>query len=406
MRSPCECPLAGWCERHQRKKSVRQHQLCLTSEEYRALWDAQSGKSGEPSSDFGAELARQFADPRTAMAQGKRLTGGGLVAPLETADAPTSWQGRAKIKPWQYPLTVVIPHLNTPDILAACLRLHQLQTLKPYVVIIDTGSGEAVRLQLEALRSESVEVHYIRAHGYIHSSAPVTTAMDLAFALCRTQLLVSTHTDVFLRRRNALAWLTAQCNAETPVVGWEMSPRNLNGWHGKDTWQGTVSHAFTAYHMPTMRRIGATWSFERYYEAVGMPYKPTHGFPDTEQTLALCLSRAGIKPKLHGTEPNFERHITDWFDHPKSITGLRAYQKGTAILQNTEAYAAPAIAEARARIQKWSNPQCVHLGPATGELRPCPPPSQCSAKVFACAHPSHETTTLRECEGCRDRVLN
>lgn len=37
--TPCECPAAGWCERHQRAKSAHQYQLCQKREDYRALWD-------------------------------------------------------------------------------------------------------------------------------------------------------------------------------------------------------------------------------------------------------------------------------------------------------------------------------------------------------------------------------
>lgn len=46
-------------------------------------------------------------------------------------------------------------------------------------------------------------------------------------------------------------------------------------------------------------------------------------------------------------------------------------------------------------------PACIHLGAATGELQPCPPPSLCRAKVFACAHAEHgPTTTIRKCSAC------
>lgn len=38
---PCECPLAGYCERHQRSKGPLNHQLCQTNPAYRTLWDRQ-----------------------------------------------------------------------------------------------------------------------------------------------------------------------------------------------------------------------------------------------------------------------------------------------------------------------------------------------------------------------------
>lgn len=35
----CVCELAGWCERHGRKKTERLFRLCQTSEAYRQNWD-------------------------------------------------------------------------------------------------------------------------------------------------------------------------------------------------------------------------------------------------------------------------------------------------------------------------------------------------------------------------------
>lgn len=36
---PCQCPNAGWCERHKRKKTGRIYELCQTRSDYRRLWD-------------------------------------------------------------------------------------------------------------------------------------------------------------------------------------------------------------------------------------------------------------------------------------------------------------------------------------------------------------------------------
>lgn len=44
--APCSCPLAGYCERHQREKYPHLHKLCQTREDYRAAWDAKA--KGEP----------------------------------------------------------------------------------------------------------------------------------------------------------------------------------------------------------------------------------------------------------------------------------------------------------------------------------------------------------------------
>lgn len=42
MSKPCTCPLAGFCDRHNRLKSARMHELCSTREDYRDLWDRQA----------------------------------------------------------------------------------------------------------------------------------------------------------------------------------------------------------------------------------------------------------------------------------------------------------------------------------------------------------------------------
>jgi hypothetical protein len=327
--------------------------IAMTIDEMVAIAKYADGKlhaNRLPNGDFSHDLAAQLSDPFTALQMAPQLVPGrGLVAPLETQDLPHSWEGRAKLKPWAYATTVAIPHLNTPEILTTCLQLLQLQTIRPYVLIIDTGSGEAVRSQLERMRSDSVEVHYVRGHGYIHSSGAVALAMDLAFAHCLTDLLVSTHTDVFLKRRDSLAWLIGQCSEQVPVVGPEMSPRD------DPRWQGCVSHTFTAWHMPTMRRIRANWNFKGWYEAEGVPPRPTTGFPDTEQPINRCLQQAGVKPTLIGRDTNAELQRTEYFDHARTLTGARTYYaKGAAQLAMIEAYTAVALADAKQRIATWT----------------------------------------------------
>ena len=49
----CECPLAGFCQRHQVEKPVGWHKLCQTRESYFAAWEdgrgpGQSGRKPKP----------------------------------------------------------------------------------------------------------------------------------------------------------------------------------------------------------------------------------------------------------------------------------------------------------------------------------------------------------------------
>jgi hypothetical protein len=68
---------------------------------------------------------------------------------------------------------------------------------------------------------------------------------------------------------------------------------------------------------------------------------------------------------------------------------------------------ATALKEARVRAELWEHPQCIHLGEPTGDWNECQTcTSTTKSRVFKCNHPLHETTTLRECDGCKDRLLN
>jgi hypothetical protein len=242
---------------------------------------------------------------------------------------------------------VAIPHIQALDLLAIAVDLWRLQTVKPYILIVDTGAPWEAVQRLEAMRADDLEIHYVRAGGYIHSSAPVSLGMDLAFARCPTTYLFSTHMDVFPRRRDFLAWMLGQCDADTPVVGWEQSPRHDPGY------KGCVSHTATMWHMPTMRAKSISWGWEYWYSVHGLPARPTIGYPDTEQPVNLRLREAGIVPKLLGGEPNFERHVTEWFDHPRSVAGARAQPMHERLKRKVLAYLPAALADAKARLAEW-----------------------------------------------------
>lgn len=269
------------------------------------------------------------------------------IAPLDCIGNERPWMGVAPIKPWEYRVTAVIPHLETPECLPLLLELLALQTVKPYVLIIDTGSSRDTLDLLEALRSPTVEIHYIRAHGYAHSSAPVTVAMDVAFALCRTKYLFCTHSDVFPRRRDLMEYLLTLCNPEQPAVGYEMSPReNTQGW------RNVLSHTCSMLYMPVMRAIGATWSFERYWES-GKAAPQGAGYPDTEQPFDLCLRRAGVFPYIIGHDVNIHRFVDANIDHTRSLTGLRLYNTKSGLHADCEEATKAALTEAGFRVREW-----------------------------------------------------
>jgi hypothetical protein len=272
-----------------------------------------------------------------------------LVAPLGTADQPLRWEGRVAKRPWHWKVTAVVPHLDTVEPLAVVLDLLRLQTEPPYLLVIDTGSPPAVCRELECMRAPDCEVHFVRGHGYLHSSAPVTVAMDLAMALCRTEYLYTTHADVFLRRRDYLEWLLTQCSPSCPAVGYEMSPRS---W-ATQQWRGMVSHTASMLHVPTLRRAGVLWNMEFAYELAGWVGRAANGWPDTETGMNLIMRRAGLRPKIIGPERNYSLHQDANLTHVRSYPGTKAYSPQDPYHAKAAGWMVAALAEARERAVRW-----------------------------------------------------
>jgi hypothetical protein len=273
-----------------------------------------------------------------------------MVAPLGAQGSPGAWEGRGARRPWHYRVTAVVPHLDTLDLLGTCLDLVRAQTEQPYTVVVDTGSPPDVCRELEGWRADDLEVHFVRGNGYTHSSEPVAVALDLGFARCNTEYLFLTHADVFLRRQDSIAWLIDQCSSASPVVGYEMSERS---W-ATDAWRGMVSHTFTALHAETVIRRGLTWHMQRgrWMLGLGRDYN-ANGWPDTETAFNMALREAGIEPRVLGPEPNFARQRNEWFDHVRSLPGLKAYCAGSLAHRRAEADGALALTEARSRFRAW-----------------------------------------------------
>ena len=149
-----------------------------------------------------------------------------LIAPCGHVNA---WEGAIAKKPSEYNITAVVPHLNTPEILGTCVQLLNLQTEKPYILIVDTGSSDETCAIIESLRAENVEIHYIKSHSWRHPSEPVSAAQDLALILCKTKYMFCTHADCFLKKQTLLSeWLDLM--SKYSVVGYRISPRTYPGW--------------------------------------------------------------------------------------------------------------------------------------------------------------------------------
>jgi hypothetical protein len=271
------------------------------------------------------------------------------------------WEGTLSRKPWEWPCTAAIVHRDTPAMLAGVVALLRAQTVRPYLIVIDTGSGPDSAEVLDQLdAADDCEVHHVRSKGWRSSSAVVAASMDLAFAVCQTPILFSTHTDVFPTRPDLVEYVVGQCDARTPVVGWQMSRRE--GWPDA-TWETTPSHTATAYHLPTMRAIPASWSLLGAQEAAGLAtVQTTGGHPDTETRLGQLLVRHGITRRdlgqpddggrhwlCLGAEPN-EPYETHWFRHVRSTTSMLLYFPQAPIRPRLVARELAAIPQ---RLQAW-----------------------------------------------------
>jgi hypothetical protein len=270
------------------------------------------------------------------------------VAPLGTSDIERKWEGRAEKKPWEYPVTAIIPHLDTIECLKVVIALLRLQTVRPYILVMDTGSPPDVRAELEALRCEDIEIHFTLGHGYRHSSEPVCIALDHAHSLCRTEFAFHTHTDCFPRRRDFLESVMRMCNANTPAIGYRMSPRD---WATKE-WEWMVGHSALMLYMASIERAGATWSYQRIVHQYGYAWQTHAGWPDTEVGFNHGLRDAGIKPVFIGYDRNFERQIDDNIDHCRSHAGSRVYSP--EVYAKVKEWMVSALADARERITEWS----------------------------------------------------
>lgn len=267
-----------------------------------------------------------------------------LVAPAGTQDLEKAWEGRSVKKPWDYKVTAVIPHLNTPEPLKVCIDVLRIQTERPYIIIIDTGSDPSTKDEIEALRDHDVEIHYINSNGWRHSSEPVTAALDLAHSVCKTEYLFHTHSDCFLRRNNLIEELVSNCDSTAPVIGYRMSPRD---W-ATDQWEWMIGHTICMLHMPTIHSNGVTWSMSRMEYEFGMPIKVGMGWPDTETGFNHVLKNCGITPIFIGHDQNYVRQVDENMDHVRSHPGAKLYSEDH--YRKTQGWMVDAIREAKERI--------------------------------------------------------
>lgn len=294
------------------------------------------------------------------------------------------WEGVLDKKPADYRVTAAISHNNCPESLFAVLELLRGQGLAPYLVVIDTGSPAPVvgRLLEYEADHEDFEVHLIRGRGWSSPVQPVTAAMDLAFATCRTEYLYSTHADVFLKRPDALEFLVGLCSADHPAVGYQMSPRPAS----EGLWARCLGHSATVYHMPTMRRIGARWDILAACDRTGNDPAIPESWPDTEVNVSLDLMRAGYRPAwvsdpdadelatylFVGDEPN-RAYSTALLRHERVGASSMIYYRGTTEGEIRKQALEREASLVPARLAEWRDyPSAPTLADVLPAIRSCP----------------------------------
>lgn len=274
------------------------------------------------------------------------------LAPLRGNNVNTTqspWEGSCEKKPWKYKITAAIPCTDTAETVEIAIELLRLQTERPYILLLDMCSwGDQIE-RMQKLQTEDCEVHSIRLNGVQHPSDFPAMAMDIAFAVCRTEFIFATHADCFLRKRTFLEELMEMASTKSPVVGYQMSPRAHNDW------KGMVSHTATIYHMPTMDKIGFGWSLRRLCNMYNIKsWKPTPLFPnwpDTEILGNYILRYHKIKPHLIGEEENFSRQVDENIDHMRSYTSGKLYSP--PYFEQAKGWFEEARKEAMDRIEQW-----------------------------------------------------
>ncbi len=211
------------------------------------------------------------------------------------------WEGAVKKKPWQYKVTAVIPHCNTPDLLKLCVAMLRSQTEPIYIVVVDTGTQDAMLDDVLAMRSDDLEVHQINCHGCRKSAEVVSIAMEVGQALVQTEWMLTVHSDCLVVQQNLVEEWIDRCESEgAAAIGYQSIPRAECDW-----WKGMLSHTLSLFHVPQLDRINAGWAIRRLIAKYGDQWDEIEEAtkPDTETLVNTMLIEAGAKTIIVARKP-------------------------------------------------------------------------------------------------------
>lgn len=93
MTKPCDCPLAGYCERHEIYKTATWQRLCSTRDDYRRAWDSGRGpgQPERPETDADKQERKQRIEKRVKQ-------NASLKRAIRLIKAPTEGLGDAAVR--------------------------------------------------------------------------------------------------------------------------------------------------------------------------------------------------------------------------------------------------------------------------------------------------------------------
>ncbi len=258
-------------------------------------------------------------------------------------------------------VVVNLPHRDTPQLVESVIPLWLNQSVPVAVDVVDTGSGLPNIYRLNAFsaryvcgRGRDIRFHTIAPRPWKHPSEPIAMACELSMVYAETDYILFSHVDVFPHSRHLVRWLMDQCSAETPVVGYEISPRDgVDGWLSTH-WKGMVGHSLTMVHVPTLRSHGIHWR----YDETELIYRfnwpeNTLSSWDTEVTFNMSLKRSGLPVKIVGHDKNMEHLVDEWHGHARSYPGSLLF--GHPHLADAACWVSKEMEAARLRVAEWTN---------------------------------------------------